>query len=1097
MQVTKKLKLTLATALAACCFGTAVAGIATVSNTALAADATTSWNFVGGGGKVNALIGASSGVNGVYYGSTVDILQQPGRTAYFSVYYNGDLDGWNALTLQNGNPGKMTAWNWTMPGEATYKDYPWHSYIFQDGTGQIYESARKYEDGHSVQGANYQKIGANFELHIGTGADGDVSYIKEVGKKNYMTWQNEQDLTVLDSVTTASFPDGCYLLVSATLKNDTSVRPSAVSDVGQIYGSGYTFSSSDVFNWEKDKFTKDAVMKLNAATADGFAEGYKLEVGVNGHALTADQYTVSVQEQVATVTVKKETLNGLNVSWYDTNTFISCRVLTKDSKPYGGAVMPCKMQFEDPPVLNTPADVVLTEKKPIEMKFTYTGETDLTADGVFTVASSLNNKLLEAENLEPGKDFTLKKGENGQYTVTITQAFVDEAFATHQTRAFSIRFGRHQLNSIYYLDVDTAEKGVRIHEGTDYVAGSLVQDDFYTSANIMKFAEASLSSRIFYEKPVPADQPITVEYGYIDPTVEWVMISFMNTNKISEYFSNEITTAQGNKLSQIFFGGDRHDFQKFDGWASDGSPTNVTFDIATKMKNNFVTVVLGEKAEDSYMEINGEKLSNKLSVKQSDFPDGVYVGLFYNNQKGSHYETVNTHLNPVTITAPQADNAYAMDLGAATDFEVTLATASTSGKLTITDDRGTTLPASDYSYDSASGKLTIKANYFTNRLFVKQGEIRIWDTEKKTGTAFKMAFSNVNLQPSKVAFTTPGSGDVTFDLGISGSVTGITTSDEPIADSAYTVNGGSVTIKAAAITVSSGIQEFIVQSAGKLYPCYVDVQNWADGIYKTGNGTVAKAGDGYKVTGAATYELEKIIDFTAGYSIGISFDKIGAYYENGLVVSKGGKYTGVQLKFYDPYTAYTLLVGLYANYSDDNISTANGALYIDYRISNAQGGVVATGRQASLQASKDHPSATGLQALQLKENNGGLQITAAGRDFNLTQDNLKGFNLAACILTVSAANATDDSVVTVTILDGTVDVYDKLSGGNTPGENPGGNTPGENPGGNTPGENPGDDEPTEQKKGCGSVIGSGIGVALAVLTAAAALVVVLRKKSTK
>ncbi len=1028
MKVTKKLKLLLTSALAVCCIATAAVGVSMASNTtASAAEAKSSWNGAGGGGKLTQLIGASSTSCETYGASSVNILDLPGKTGYFSVFYNGEPNPWHALTLQNGGAGKNLGWAWTLSPTATKEIYPWHTLIFKnkDG-GQIGEfGGRISPDGlrnQAVNNANtnnYITTGETFEIHIGTGTGDDHSYIKLVGGKEW-TLEDDANKSILANITEKDFPDGCYLLVGLIF-NAGGTEPGAISDVGRIYATDYSVDASKTLDYKQ---IKDAVtIKLNAADAEGFGAGYKLEVGVNGNQLEESKYSVSVEGQVATVTVPAASLNEIDKSLLETLNYLSYRVLKADGTPYGGAVMPFGMSFEAPPVLTSGAGMILQSKDEVKITFTYDGEVDLmneTGSDALKIAAGKSYKLSKdtgTRELTKDTEYTLSQDsqDTTKYTITITKSCIEELLDGLRSYSFRITFGKHTINVNIYLD-EKSEYGVYLREGIDYADGTLTQDEYYTSAELKKFSEADLSSRIFYEEPVDVSKPFTVEYSTLDPSVEWLALAVMSDPTISGSFTEG--AAEPNKLFSIFFGQSRVNLQGLQGWSGDFS-----FSQNTSMKNNIVEIFIGTAghAEDGYMKVNDYKINGVFNITQADFPAGTaYIGFFANNQKQDHYLTVNSHVNAPAITAPQADRDYAMDLGAAKDFTLTMLNAD--GTLELKDETGTALSESEFSY--ADGKLTIKAAYFQRRLFKKEGTIYVWNSTTQKGTAFKLAFSHSGIQTATIGFTSnTAPTDTVFELSGVTNVDYVIQNGEAVDAANYSFDSGKLTLKAAAIKNEIGAQEFIVGSSGKLYPCYVLANAWNNGIASTG--TVAAETNGYVLTDLASFTQQKVYDLTAGYTFGFDLRTIATYRENGLNQTA----TNLSLKFFDPYTGYTLYITLYANYADDKIGSSTPALYLEYGVVDSEGTTVPGSSKGTRNVTAE--TAKAIHSIQIKENKGGLTLTVNGRDYNIGESALVGFNFKACVLSGDTTTSAAGSVVALSIQEGLVDV-----GGTTPGGDP-------------------------------------------------------------
>lgn len=1076
MKVMKKWKLVCTSLIAACCIGTAAAGFALAgggrtASVNAAETAATGWD---GGGSTVGDVTISTGSSSIR--SNVDILSLPEHTGVFYMYYTDASEGWSGFTLRNGKDGNGVTWTLEKASETAF---PWHALCFDDSNGHmIFQDNRIFTTGGTlggvkgVEGENFLDGMIPVEIHVGEGqAQNDPSYVKIGGVELKQEDDSSKSITLpwtrasgtSKELTASMFPQGCYVAVNYNVGSDP-VHEFAVSEVGSISTTDANMNKKQTH--QAGEF-KQALTATLTSAADAFAgDTYKVTASVNGHALAEDAVTVTkTDDKSASVSISVEQLNAITKSHLSPSSYFSFHV-TNGETDYGSAVVGTNIVFEAAPVYAEGSEEkTLASKAPFTYTFLYSGEEDPVTEMEISYAITTNFTPLTR-----GTDFTVTK-DGSNYTVTITQEGVDKIFKSHVSANINLTFGPHTFRSSAFIDGLTNEYGVRLREGIDYVGEPQI-DKYYVNATIHKLDVSILASRVFYEKPVDVSEPIFIEYGTLDPKVEWMLISLMSSPKISETFSNEIGPAAGNIISFIMFGQGRSNMQGMNGSFANGN--TIEHADNTNMKNNIVEISLGAtNAADGYVKVNGQKVEGAVLTKtQADFPTGkAYVGFFFKNDAGEFDFTCNTHLNSVAVTSPQADSEYKMDLGKAKDFSVDL--ANTSGNLKLEDESGKEIPSSQFSY--AGGKLTIKAEYFTSKSYVKDGQIFIWDNEKQTGTAFKMEYTNSEMGDIRIAYAVKGGTEnVSFDLGLSdGASVSVTQNGEPVSADKYTVEGGKFIVKASSLPAKVGAYEFFVNANGALYPCYVYVDDFVNG-YAAAAGAVASEG-GYTLTGVTSVTEAKTYDLTQGYKVDLSFKTIDSYYERGV----NQKATSVTFRFYDPVSGQSLVATVFANFEDEKITSSNQALFISYALYDAQGTKLAGGNERPVAPTDGNESASGVHAFEIAEKNGGLTITLAGRPYNLSAANLGSFNLKACILTVTTEQSTSGSVVE---LGGTV-------GGTTPGgTTPGGTTPGGN-------ENGGDAE----EGGCGSVIFAGFGAAVAalVLAVGAAVLLVVRRKENK
>ncbi len=1097
MKVKKQWKLVCASLLTACCIGTAAAGFA-LAGGGRTANAAASDKWVGLPAK-SAMVGDEilTVTDNAAIVNKTDILQLPNSTGVFYMYYNDSVE-WSGFTLRNGC--EAVGYSWVLTG-ASETAFPWHTVGFEGKNNHmILQDNRKFPSSggtygglKGVEGENFKNGFIPIEIHVGQGAASeDPSYIKiggvelihEQGSGVSVTQSASRETGTCTELVSSLFTEGAYLAINYNGRANPLL---AISEPGSVVA---TNVSMDMTKQEHaGAFSKDLTMDLSSAE-DVFGDGCTVTVKLNGKVLSSvtPEVTTTDDNKHATLKVTKAQLDAIDTEDLETSSYLTFSFDNGD-KHYGDVPVALSILFEDPPVVEE-SDIALEKKEPFSVSFTYAGVAD--PETGLSVSYQLNSASPE-ESLTKDTDYTITKADS-KYTVTFTEAGVEKLFNGHNSSTLVFRLGKHVFNASVYVEGQTTEYGIRFREGIDYVGDSLKIDEYYASAKIHRLDTSILASRVFYENGVDVTKPIFIEYGTLDPKVEWMLISLMSTPTISEYFTETTAPSQGNVFSFIVFGQGRNNLQGMNGTFVNGNTTEHAKN--TNMKNNVVEISLGAtNAADGYVKINGQKVEGAVPAKsQADFPSGkAWVGFFFNNG-GSEFDFIcNTHVNAVAITSPQADSEYKMDLGKAVDFSVDL--VNTSGNLKLKDESGKEIPSSQYSYEG--GKLTIKAEYFSSKSYVKDGQIFIWDNEKETGTAFKMEYTNSDMGTVRIAYAVKGGTEnVAFDLGIE-SVTSVTQDGEPVSEDKYTVEGGKFIVKATSIPAEVGAYEFLVNANGSLYPCYVYVDNFANG-YAAAAGAVASE-NGYTLTGVTSVTEAKTYDLTEGYEVKLSFKTIDGYYERGV----NEKATSVTLRFYDPVTAQTLVITVFANFEDDKITSSNQALFISYALYDAAGTKLSGGSERPVAPTDGNNSASGVHALEVAEKSGGLTITLAGRPYNLSASALGNFGLKACVLTVTTENSTSGSVAELTVGEST-------PGGTTPGgTTPGGTTPGgdDNPGNTPGGTTPGGDTPSGNENGdssgeeggCGSVIFAGFGAAVAalVLAVGAAVLIVVRRKEDK
>ncbi len=1029
--------------------------------------------------------------------NTTNILEAPDRTISFNAYFDG-FDGWSGMTLVNGL-SNCSRYSWPLGASHSTTDFPMNSIIFQHNSAQYYRSdgnpaAIGVTTGASISWSK-QMIGIS--IHIGTGEAAEeggevdyswIAYSNTMLKSSDGTATAGQNTSLLYDLTTANFPNGCYYAVHF---NAMAGGVAYLTEPGSTYT---VQSSSKPGTAETIKFRKntaDVTFRtrsfLDTKLGENFDQ-YEYVVKVNGHTLASDEYTLTPQTTSAKAyietTINKDWFNNPdNEQYLDTTSFVTLEVYKKatETEPrqlYGTGNAALSVLFEEPPVLVTEPEIIADGIQDVEVLFDYDGTTEINAETV-RIYGAVRAKDIDKTNPLTADDYTVTRAEPDESgrvinTITIQKEYLAKVCETYRTQLFVIEFGTHSLETTVWIAPETDGW---IYRSVDYVKDTLVQDEYYSTAEMNKFAEATLSTRLFNSTAIDVTKPIVIEFGEVPYDCEWTYFGIFDTPTVSDSFT-ESADAQ---LAMIFFGSGRNDFQKMKGIVG-GSSSNLSYPQVT-MKNNTLEVYFHpETASEGWLKINGEKIATPEKT-QAAFADGkAYVGFFFNANKGKTIPfTVNTNINPVVIETPDKDGAYAMDLAKAEDFVLKL--SNTSGNLTLKDETGAEIPAAQFAYDAEAGTLTVKAAYFTNKVFTKSGTVYLYDTVNKTGTSFRMAYSSSNMNGASIGYATLGAlADVKIPLADVTTVNGVLAGEEMLENGLWSFENGTLTVKAAALKNEKGTQEFIAISGSQLYPCYAIVRAWNDkGVSSAGLGSVKSVDNTHKITGKIAADIAKLYNLNEGYTFAIDFNTVDAYYEN----SRNAEATSVTLKFYDPYTGYTLSVTLYANFADEEVSSTNNALYVRYGITNAEGGIVLAPvqRGVNIASNENNTSAKGLQSLQISAADGALSLNVCGRSLDISD--LKGFRTGACMLSIDTNSATAASVVTVTAFEGKdVNVYEQNIPDPEIPENPG---------------NPDDPEVPEKpaKKGCGSAVGFVSAFAAASALAIAATAVAVTKKSKK
>lgn len=141
-----------------------------------------------------------------------NILEMENNTVYFQMMVDKGSASWSAFSFLNGLESDVNDWKDVVwPGVNAGVDTKPHI-IFQNGAGQAYGNGISPVYGvRNVPSFSDRLI--SVELHIGTGEGDDVSYMKLNGN---MLLHETSDVSAINYITEADFPNGCYLGILST-----------------------------------------------------------------------------------------------------------------------------------------------------------------------------------------------------------------------------------------------------------------------------------------------------------------------------------------------------------------------------------------------------------------------------------------------------------------------------------------------------------------------------------------------------------------------------------------------------------------------------------------------------------------------------------------------------------------------------------------------------------------------------------------------------------------------------------------------------------------------------------------------------------------
>lgn len=225
-----------------------------------------------------------------------NILEMENNTVYFQMMVDKG-SAWSAFSFLNGLESDVNDWKDVVwPGVNAGVDTKPHI-IFQNGAGQAYGNGISPVYGvRNVPSFSDRLI--SVELHIGTGEGDDVSYMKLNGN---MLLHETSDVSAINYITEADFPNGCYLGIHINLAGDSN----QIIYLGE-YNTPYVTSQSDELNDKILQYDPDSISDNLTVSVANLEDVSAATVEINGAAVDKQHYTLtSDSDSTAKLTIKK------------------------------------------------------------------------------------------------------------------------------------------------------------------------------------------------------------------------------------------------------------------------------------------------------------------------------------------------------------------------------------------------------------------------------------------------------------------------------------------------------------------------------------------------------------------------------------------------------------------------------------------------------------------------------------------------------------------------------------------------------------------------------------------------------------------------
>ena len=315
---------------------------------------------------------------------------------------------------------------------------------------------------------------------------------------------------------------------------------------------------------------------------------------------------------------------------------------------------------------------------------------------------------------------------------------------------------------------------------------------------------------------------------------------------------------------------------------------------------------------------NGQKVFETDTRNQATFEKGCFLGVF----SAVDVLNVTTRTNP----ASPAANTYGLEytLGANTDVSFNLYNTTAVSEVKYGDEQ---LAADAYSFDAATGKLTIKGSYLQTIAYADVMRFTVVADGVELKANIK-ALCEVSADKSAVAAV--GENGAVFENAFDGkTVTSVVDMDtmEELTSSQFTFEGGKLTVAKEYFTENK-TYSFAVVAGDDLYFAMAIAEEYENGWANKGSAETGTVKDGVlSVEGEGNYLSEEFIDLTAGaVAFKVNITNVNGYFLNGLT---GTSNAHVAVYLYDLYSGNTLTVEIHAN---DDPETAQAGAYLGYLV---------------------------------------------------------------------------------------------------------------------------------------------------------------------
>ena len=711
----------------------------------------------------------------------------------------------------------------------------------------------------------------------------------EIGTDKTQVFIDDVLIGEFASVTRADFPSGN---VTAVLQfsgggGDPWVAAGAFDP--------FVVSSASVFNTINVKtFKDDLTIGLSKPVSE-------VKVNAKGGEKVLEKgtdYTVDGNK----ITITNEFLTGQSEGYFDVNTTFT---FTSDEDSARTTALNYTVLYYNPPVYEQAKTTIVKGALTEDVTFTVDYENSNETYGM-----TVNGTALEADK------YTATWADD-KITVTLDKDYLTGL--THGVYTFELSTLAGKVSHVVYRNTKD-NQWIPVGNGTtsDQSEATAVDNGKGSTTFNIGFL-----GNIYYSESLDVTKTIYIEFDMnkvvSDPNPHgWIAIGLhsdvsqvMSMNEANS--EDRLTFLYGHAKGEFQCGGVLANAIFKAEYINQNGPQLFAIDLAEANPDGTT-----KEGQMTTLYFNGQKVFETDTRNQATFEKGCFLGVF----SAVDVLNVTTRTNP----ASPAANTYGLEytLGANTDVSFNLYNTTAVSEVKYGDEK---LAADAYSFDAATGKLTIKGSYLQTIAYADVMRFTVVADGVELKANIK-ALCEVSADKSAVAAV--GENGAVFENAFDGkTVTSVVDMDtmEELTSSQFTFEDGKLTVAKEYFTENK-TYSFAVVAGDDLYFAMAIAEKYENGWANKGSAETGTVKDGVlSVEGEGNYLSEEFIDLTAGaVAFKVNITNVNGYFLNGLT---GTSNAHVAVYLYDLYSGNTLTVEIHAN---DDPETAQAGAYLGYLV---------------------------------------------------------------------------------------------------------------------------------------------------------------------